>query len=177
MAKVKYKSPKGYSAMTPYLVVHDAEAAIAFYGAAFDAKERYRLTMGDKIGHAELQIGDARFMLSDEFPQHGRNPNDLGGSPVSFMLYVADADAVFARAVDAGARVERPLEDQFYGDRSGRLVDPFGHRWSVQQRLEDVSPKKMQKRLDAMMAAGGSEEKVEKPASRPIRKPKAKVEE
>jgi PhnB protein len=155
VAKVKYKSPKGYSALTPYLVVGNAKAAIAFYEAAFDAKERYRLTMGDKIGHAELQIGDARLMLSDEFPQHGRNPNDLGGSPVSFTLYVADADSLFARAINAGAKVERPLEDQFYGDRSGRLVDPFGHRWSIQQRLEDVGPKQMQKRLDKMMSQGG----------------------
>lgn len=167
--KVKYKAPKGYGHVTPYLVVQNAEAAIAFYEAAFDAKECYRLTMGDKIGHAELEIGDSKIMLSDEFPQHGRNPNDLGGSPVSFSLYVANADAVFARAIEAGARVEQPLKDQFYGDRSGRLVDPFGHRWSIQQRIEDVRPKKMQKRLDEMMA-GTKPAPKPKPEQKPAKK-------
>lgn len=155
--------PKGYQAVTPYLVVKGAAEAIAFYEAAFGARERYRLVMGDKVGHAELDIGGSVFMLSDEFPEHGRNPHALAGSSVSFAIYVEDADEAFAKAVEAGARIERPLENQFYGDRSGRLVDPFGHRWSIQQRLEDVSPKEMQNRLHAMMAGSA-------PAKKPARR-------
>jgi len=166
MDKVKYKPPKGYHEVTPYLRVADAAAAIVFYAAAFGAKEKYRLKMPDgRIGHAELDFGNTRMMLSDEFPEMGiRGPKSIGATSVVFSLYVADADAVFDRAIAAGARVHRPLKDEFYGDRSGQLQDPFGHIWSIQTRLEDVNPKEMQKRLDATMAqfspaAAGSDAK------------------
>lgn len=173
MSKIKYKAPKGYGDATVYLRVSDAAAAIDFYAAAFDAKEKYRLTMGPKIGHAELDFGDTRIMLSDEFPEMGIvGPKALGNTTFIMSLYVADADAVFDRAIAAGARIKRPLKDEFYGDRTGQLEDPFGHVWSIQQRIEDVSPKKMQKRLDAMMGPGGEYEmKTAKPKA--TTKPKA----
>lgn len=148
--------PKGYNPVMPYLVVDDAAKAIEFYKRGLGAKERFRLTMGPKIGHAELDIGGSVIMLSDPFPEHGASPKALRGSTIALSMYVADADAAFAKAVRAGAKVERPVEDQFYGERSGRIVDPFGHRWSIQQHIEHVSPKEMQKRLDAMMAGMGS---------------------
>lgn len=170
MAKTAAKSqvPPSYPGVTPYLVVRGADEAIRFYKAAFGAKERYRLVMGDKVGHAELDIGGSTIMLSDEFPQHGASPLTLNGSSVSFAIFVADADKAFAKAVKAGAKVERAVEDQFYGYRSGRLVDPFGHRWSIEQHLEEVSPKEMQKRLDAMMAgnAPAADAEQAKPAKR-----------
>src|SRR5262245_61254386 len=155
MDKVKYKFTKGYQEVTAYLRVADAAAALVFYAAAFGAKERYRLTMPDgRVGHAEMDFGDTRIMLSDEFPEMNiRGPKAIGGTAVALSLYVANADAVFERAIAAGAKVNRPLQDQFYGDRSGQLEDPFGHIWSIQTRLEDVSPKQMQKRLDAMAHA------------------------
>ena len=153
MSKVKYKAPKGYGDAVAYLRVANAQAAIDFYAAAFDAKERYRLTMGDRIGHAELDFGDTCVMLSDEFPEMGiAGPKALGGTTVTMCLGVADADAVVARAVEAGASVKRPVQDEFYGFRTGQIEDPFGHVWMIQTQIEDVSPKKMQKRLDAMMA-------------------------
>lgn len=153
MSKVKYKAPKGYGDAVAYLRVADAAAAIEFYGAAFGAKERYRLTMGDRIGHAELDFGDTCVMLSDEFSEMGIvGPKALGGTTVTMCLGVADADAVVARAVAAGATVKRPVQDEFYGFRTGQVEDPFGHVWMIQTQFEDVSPKKMQKRLDAMMA-------------------------
>jgi PhnB protein len=153
MSKVKYKAPKGYGDAVAYLRVANAQAAIDFYAAAFDAKERYRLTMGDRIGHAELDFGDTCVMLSDEFPEMGiAGPKTLGGTTVTMCLGVADADAVVARAVEAGATVKRPVQDEFYGFRTGQVEDPFGHVWMIQTQIEDVSPKKMQKRLDAMMA-------------------------
>ncbi len=153
MSKVKYKAPKGFGDAMAYLRVGNAAAAIDFYAAAFDAKERYRLTMGDRIGHAELDFGDTCVMLSDEFPEMGiAGPKTLGGTTVTMCLGVADADAVVARAVEAGATVKRPVQDEFYGYRTGQVEDPFGHVWMIQTQLEDVSPKKMQKRLDAMMA-------------------------
>lgn len=166
MAKVRYKAPKGYQHATAYLRCADGAAAIAFYEAAFGAKEKYRLTMGPRLGHAELEFGDTRVMLSDEFPEMGiRGPKSLGGTSVAITLYVADAEAVFERAVAAGATVRRPLTDEFYGDRTGQIEDPFGHIWSINERLEDVSPKRMQKRLDALMAAGAYDEKT-KPAAK-----------
>ena len=151
--KVKYKAPKGYGHVTPYLRVRGAGAAIDFYAAAFGAKELYRLSMPNgSIGHAELDFGDARVMLSEEYPDKGLpGPQSIGGTTVALTLYVADADTVFERAVAAGAKVRKALADQFYGDRTGQLEDPFGHIWAVQTRIEDMSPKKMQKRLDAMM--------------------------
>lgn len=153
MTKLKYKAPKGYQDVTAYLRVADAAAAIEFYTAAFGAKERYRLMMpGGVVGHAELDFGDTRIMLSDEFPGMGIvGPKAIGNTSVMLSLYVADADAVFDRAIAAGAKVKRPLSNEFYGDRTGQLEDPFGHVWSIQTRIEDVSPKQMQKRLDAMM--------------------------
>jgi PhnB protein len=153
MAKVKYKPPKGYGDAMAYLRVGNALAAIDFYAAAFGAGERYRLMMGDRVGHAELEFGDTCVMLSEEFPEMGVvGPKALGGTTVTMCLYVADVDSVVARAVAAGATLRRPVTDEFYGDRAGQVEDPFGHVWMIQTRLEDVSPKKMQKRLDAMMA-------------------------
>jgi PhnB protein len=170
MEKVKYKAPKGYQDVTAYLRVADAASALVFYAAAFGAKEKYRLKMPDgRIGHAEMDFGDTRVMLSDEFPDMGiRGPKAVGGTSTVLSLYVSDADAVFERAIAAGAKVNRPLQDQFYGDRSGQLEDPFGHIWSIQTRIEDVSPKKMQKRLDAMAHAAPAP--VPEPESKPKRK-------
>jgi len=170
MAKVKYKPPKGYTDAVAYLRVRDAVAAIDFYERAFDAKERYRLTMGDRVGHAELEFGDTCVMLSDEFPEMGiLGPNALGGTTVTMCLGVADADAVVSRAVAAGATLKRPVQDEFYGFRTGQVEDPFGHVWMVQTQIEDVSPKKMQKRLDAMMA--GAPHEKPKPQSKAKAKP------
>ena len=168
MSKVKYKAPKGYQDAMAYLRVADASAAIDFYSAAFGAKEKYRLTMGPRVGHVELDFGDTRIMLSDEFPEMGIiGPKALGGTSIMLALYVADADAVFARAILAGAKVKRPLTDEFYGDRTGQLEDPCGLVGSIQTRTEDVSPKQMQKRLDAMMADGAAKTGVKpKPATR-----------
>ena len=155
MAKAKQKSaPAGYRHVIPYLRVRGAADAMKFYIAAFGAKEHYHLTMaGGRIGHAEMAIGDAVIMLSDEFPDHGATgPASLKGTTVALALYVTDVDAVVAKAVAAGAKIRRPVEDQFYGDRTGQIEDPFGHVWSIQTRIEEVAPKEMQKRLDAMMA-------------------------
>ena len=153
MAQVK-PIPDGYPTVTPYLCVDGAAAAIAFYGEVFGATERMRMAAPDgKIGHAELQIGDAVLMLSDEYPDMGlRGPQALGGTPVTVSVYVEDVDAVFARAVQAGAKALRPVEDQFYGDRSGQFVDPFGHRWSVATHTEDVSPDEMARRATEAMS-------------------------
>jgi PhnB protein len=170
MAKVKFKPPKGYNDVMAYLRVSDASAAIEFYAAAFDAKERYRLMMGDRVGHAELELGDCCVMLSGEFPDMGVvGPKTLGGTTVTLCLYVADVDAVVERAVAAGATIKRPVTDEFYGDRTGQVEDPFGHIWMIQTRIEDVSPKKMQKRLDAMMA--GAVATPGKPARKAPAKP------
>lgn len=175
MTKVKYKAPKGYDDVTAYLRVADAAAAIEFYEAAFGAKERYRLTMGPRIGHAEMEFGNTRVMLSDEFPDMGViGPKALGNTTVSLCLYVADADTVFERATTAGAIVRRPLKDEFYGNRAGQLEDPFGHIWHIQQHLEDVKPKVMQKRLDKMMAPGGEYAGKAAPKPKTTTKTKAK---
>ncbi len=141
--------PEGYHSVTPYLVVDDANAAIDFYTRAFGAKEKFRMPMGDRIGHAELLIGDSHIMLADEFPEMGhRGPKALGGTPVSLMLYVEDVDRSFRQAIDAGATEKRPLENQFWGDRMGTLTDPFGHMWSLATTVEEVSPEEMQKRME-----------------------------
>ncbi len=146
--------PSGYHSVTPYLIVDDAAAAIAFYREAFGAAEVLRLPMGDKIGHAEVKIGDSHVMLSDEWPDMDMvGPAKRGGTSVSLALYVTDVDLAFARALRAGARQERAVEDQFYGDRMGTLIDPFGHRWSLATHIEDVAPQEMQRRLDAMAGA------------------------
>lgn len=143
--------PDNYPQLVPYLCVAGASAAIRFYRAVFGATERMRTTEPDgRIGHAELEVGTAVIMLSDEFPDAGiRAPGTVGGTPVTLTLYVEDVDHVFARAVDAGATVLRPLTDQFYGDRTATFEDPFGHRWSVATHVEDVSAAEMAKRAEA----------------------------
>ena len=145
--------PDGYHTLTPYLAVRDAARAIAFYQEAFGAVERSRLAESDgKIGHAELQIGDSILMLSDEFPEWGAiSPEGLSGTPVRIFLYTDDIDTLWARAVAAGATVMVPLANQFYGDRSGRLKDPFGHYWGLSQHIEDLSGEEITRRYEAMM--------------------------
>ncbi|MEO9601376.1 VOC family protein [Parasphingorhabdus sp.] len=146
----------GYHSVTPYITVDDAEAAIEFYTKAFDAIEHMRLPMGDKIGHADLLIGDSHVMLSDEFPEMDKlGPNKRGGATASLMIYVPDVDAAFAQAVAAGAEVVRPVEDQFFGDRSGWVKDPFGHEWSLSTHIEDVSEEEIARRMEEMMKGEG----------------------
>ena len=140
--------PEGYHSVTPYMIVDGAAEAIRWYGQAFGATEALRLPMGDKIGHAEIKIGDSFVMLADEWPDMGLlGPKSRGGATSSLMIYVEDSDAVFARAMEAGAIQERPVETQFYGDRSGTLIDPFGHRWTVSTHVEDVSDEEIQRRM------------------------------
>ena len=155
MAAVK-PIPEGYPRVIPYLAVDGAAAAIDFYTRVFDARERVRMAApGDKIGHAELEIGDSVVMLADVFPDMGaQSPKALGGTPVTLMVYVEDVDGIFDRAISLGATVERKVEDQFYGDRVGQFVDPFGHKWFVATHVEDVPPEEMQKRAAAAMNAG-----------------------
>jgi PhnB protein len=146
--------PEGYPRVTPYLCVDGASAAIDFYSQVLGATERMRMPApGGKIGHAELQIGDSVVMLADEFPEMGqRGPKTIGGTPVTMSVYVDDVDAVFDRAVAAGATPLQPVQDQFYGDRSGQFEDPFGHRWNVASHVEDVPPDEMARRMEAMGA-------------------------
>jgi PhnB protein len=143
--------PEGYHTATPYLIVSDAASAIDFYKKAFGATELMRMTQPDgRIGHAEIKIGDSPIMLADEFPEIGaRSPQRFGGSPVSILLYVEDVDALFSQAVAAGGKVLRPVKDQFYGDRSGGVTDPFGHVWYIATHKEDVAPEEMHKRAAA----------------------------
>ena len=143
--------PEGYHTVTPYIIVDGAAAAIEFYGAAFGAEELFRMDApGGKVGHAEVKVGDCRIMLADEVPSMGfRGPRSFGGSPVSLLLYVTDCDALFARAVAAGAKVVRPVQDQFYGDRSGMVEDPFGHTWTISTHKEDLSPEEVKRRAAA----------------------------
>ena len=143
--------PDGYPHITPYLIVDGASAAIEFYREVLGATERMRMPApGDKIGHAELEIGESLIMLADEHPDvDARGPKSVGGTPVMLHVYVDDADTVFGRAVEAGARALRPVEDKFYGDRAGEFEDPFGHRWSVATHVEDVPPDEMEKRMAA----------------------------
>jgi PhnB protein len=147
--------PEGFYSLTPYLTVDDAAAAIIFYEAAFGAEEIMRMPMGDKIGHAEMKIGDSHFMLSDEFPEMGKlGPKARDGATSSMMIYVENSDAAFDIAVAAGAKALRPVEDQFYGDRSGWVVDPFGHEWTLSTHIEDVDNDEVNRRMQEMMAAG-----------------------
>ncbi|TWP45736.1 VOC family protein [Lentzea tibetensis] len=150
MADVK-PVPDNYPQLAPYLCVDGAGAAIDFYRAVFGATERMRMAEPDgRLGHAELEIGSAVIMLADEFPDLGiRSPKTIGGTPVTLSLYVEDVDDVFAKAIAAGATALRPITDQFYGDRSGQFEDPFGHRWSVATRIEDLSPQEMAERAAA----------------------------
>ena len=148
--------PDGYPQVIPYLVVDGAAAAIDFYNKVLGTKERMRMGGPDgKVGHAELELGDSVIMLADEFPDmDARGPKTMGGTPVSLLVYVEDADAAFDRAIQAGAKSLQPVEDKFYGDRSGRFEDPFGHRWDVATHVEDVPPDEMAKRAAEAMAAG-----------------------
>jgi PhnB protein len=145
--------PDGYHSITPYLVVRGAAKAIDFYMRAFGARELMRLgAPGEKIGHAELQIGDSRIMLADEHPEmNALAPQSPGSSGVGICLYVPDVDEVVQQAIDAGATVERPLADQFYGDRSATLTDPFGHKWTIATHIEDVTPEEIARRMGEMM--------------------------
>jgi PhnB protein len=147
--------PDGYHTVTPYLTVANASEAIEFYKRAFGAEETVRMGAPDgSIGHAELQIGDSKVMLSDPFPQSTvQPPTTVGATTASVFLYVDDVDAAFQRAVDAGAKVEMALEDMFWGDRFGTVTDPFGHVWSLASHVEDVSPEEIEERAKAAMAA------------------------
>jgi PhnB protein len=147
--------PEGYNSITPYLIVKGAADAIDYYKNVFGATEVMRMAQPDgRIGHAELKIGNSHIMLADEFPEmEHRGPLSLGSSPVSMLLYVEDADAVVARAVSAGAKILKPVQDQFYGDRSGFIQDPFGHLWGVATHKEDVSPQEMEERMKKMKPA------------------------
>jgi PhnB protein len=144
--------PDGYHSVTPYLIVDGASAAIDFYKAAFGATERLRVPgPSNRIGHAELDIGDSVIMLADAHPEmdiHG--PQKFGGSPVSITLYVPDVDAVIAKAVAGGAILKRPVADQFYGDRTGGIKDPFGHHWHISTHIEDVSPAELNRRMEQL---------------------------
>lgn len=162
IAKAKRAAPKkpqsppaGYASVTAYLVAHDAAAAIDYYKAVFGAKEIMRMpSPGGKVGHAELRIGDSMIMLADEHPDmHAHGPKKFGGSPVTIMVYVKDVDATVARATERGGKVVRPVEDKFYGDRSGSVEDPQGHVWHISTHVEDVGPKEIKRRMDAMIAA------------------------
>jgi PhnB protein len=149
--------PDGYHSVTPYLIVNGGARAIEFYKQAFGAEEVFRMDGPDgSIGHAEIKIGDSHVMLADEHPEMGaRSPQSIGGSPVSLMVYVEDVDAVVGRAVEAGAELTRPVANQFYGDRTGGVKDPFGHAWYIATHVEDVPFDELKKRAAA--AHGGGE--------------------
>ena len=150
--------PDGYHSVTPYLVVDDAKAAIEFYKRAFGAEEKFRLPMGDRIGHAELQIGDSVVMLADEFPDMGHlGPKSRGGATSSIVLYVEDVNTAFPKAIQAGATETKPLEDQFWGDRMGTLTDPFGHVWSLATNVREVPPEEMQRKMEEFSSQKQSE--------------------
>jgi len=146
--------PDGHRTVAPYLAIKNAAGALEFYKKAFGAIETYKLIIPDgRVGHAEIRLGDSLIMLSDEFPEFGsKAPETLGGSPVSIHLYVEDVDAFVKRALAAGARELKPIANQFYGDRSGQLEDPYGHLWWVATHKEDVAPEEMQKRVRALFA-------------------------
>lgn len=147
--------PDEYPRVMPYLIVDGAVAAIDFYTSVFGATERMRMPgPNGRIGHAELQIGDSVIMLADENPEMAiRGPKTIGGTPVTLHVYVEDSDAAFERALNTGAKSLRPVENQFYGDRSGQFEDPFGHKWNVATHIEDVPPDEMEKRAAAAMAS------------------------
>ena len=156
MAEKVNHIPDGYHSVTPYIIVNDGARAIEFYKQAFGATEVFRMDGPDgRIGHAEIKIGDSHVMLADEHPEMGaRSPLSIGGSPVSLVVYVEDVDAVVSRAVEAGAELTRPVADQFYGDRTGGLKDPFGHAWYIATHVEDVPVEELQKRAAAAHQGG-----------------------
>lgn len=155
--------PEGYRSVNTYLIVEDAAKAIEFYGKAFGAEEIYRLPMKDaegrdKVGHAEIRIGDTQLMLSDEWPDmQALGPNKRGGPTATFVIYGPDADAAWERAVSAGAKPDRPVKEEFWGDRMGTVVDPFGHKWTLGTHVRDVSPEEMQKAMEEWGAPGVKE--------------------
>lgn len=156
MANVK-AIPDGYHSVTPYLIIKGAGAAIDFYKEAFGATELFRMEHEGRIGHAEIKIGDSPIMIADEFPDMGHvGPKTLGGTPVGIMIYVEDVDTIYNRAISKGGVEVKPLQDQFYGDRSGTLTDPFGHQWTVATHKEDVTPEEMDKRMAAAKAGAAS---------------------
>jgi len=154
MADVK-PIPEGYHSLTPYLIVDGAAEAMEYYKKAFGAVELFRMEHEGKIGHAEMKIGDSPFMLGDEVAEH-KGPKSIGGTPVSLMIYVDNVDTIYPQAIAAGGTELKPLQDQFYGDRSGMLMDPFGHIWNVATHKEDVSPEEIERRLAAMHGHGAS---------------------
>lgn len=150
--------PDGYHSITPYLIIRDAARALDFYKQALGAEELFRMASPDgQIGHAEIKIGNSILMLADEHPEMGyQSPQSYGGTPVSIMLYVEDVDARFQKAVAAGAKVKRPLKDQFYGDRSGTIADPFGHEWTIATHKEDLPPAEIERRAAEAMKQGAT---------------------
>jgi PhnB protein len=153
MASRAKEIPKGFHTATPHLVVPDIAKAIDFYKRAFGAEELYRMDIDGKVGHAEIKIGDSVIMLSPEMPQrYMRSPQSLGGTAVDILLYVRDVDQAFKRAVAEGAKITMPLDDMFWGDRYGRVTDPFGHSWSLATHKEDVKPEEVRKRAKAAMS-------------------------
>jgi len=154
MSKAVKPIPEGYHTVTPYLTIRGADRAIEFYKRAFGAKELLRMPgPGGKLMHAELQIGNSIIMLSDEFPEMGgKSPQALNGTPVSIFLYVEDVDKVFQQAVATGASVQMPPQDMFWGDRFGKIGDPFGHNWALATHKEDVAPGELAKRAAAAMS-------------------------
>ncbi|MGZ4397595.1 MAG: VOC family protein [Gaiellaceae bacterium] len=146
--------PEGYHSLNPYIAVDDASAAIEFYKRAFGARERFRMDGPEgKIGHAEIEIGDSVVMLSDPFPQsRNRPPKELGGTSMGLLMYVEDVDETVRQAIDAGASTTRPVEDMFWGDRFGEVIDPFGHAWQIATHVEDVPPDEMEERARQAMA-------------------------
>jgi PhnB protein len=154
MATHKVKPvPDGYGGVTPYLIVKNAAKALDYYQKAFGAKEKFRMDKPDgKVGHAEISIGDSIVMLADEFPEMGHvGPQSMGGTPVSLHMYVEDVDARFKQALAAGGKEKRKVQDQFYGDRSGSLEDPFGHIWHLSTHKEDLTPEEIDKRATEAM--------------------------
>lgn len=146
--------PAGYHTLTPYLIMRDASRAIEFYKAAFGARERVRMSdRSGKVGHAELEIGDSVLMLADEHPEMNARAPEGDGLAFSLLLYVEDVDAVAGRATANGAKILKPIADQFYGDRSGTFLDPFGHAWTIATHVEDVAPEEMKRRMQNMQAA------------------------
>ena len=155
MADVK-PIPEGHEAVVPYLICKNAEAAIDFYKRAFGADELIRMGEPGKVGHCEMKIGNARFMLADEFPDLGAlSPETIGGTPVSLYVYVENIDSFADKAIAEGLKVIKPVADQFYGDRSGYFEDPFGHKWSFATHIKDMTPAEMQAGMKAAFAQHG----------------------